>query len=64
MVPADLSLVRDASQTTRPWKNAEQRELREADRGRTVVDQNDFVASQSKLVTSSSGSSVAGSNEF
>src|SRR5260370_34063300 len=64
MVPADLALVREASQSARSGQDAQQRQLRQANRGGAVVHEDDLVASQSQLVTPSGRRSITRSEKL
>src|SRR5438309_1951917 len=59
-----LSSATEPGQPTRSRQNAQQRKLRQANRGGAVVNQNDFIASERQLVPSASRCSVTGGQEF
>jgi hypothetical protein len=57
-VAPHLPLVHHARQATSPWQHRQQRNLGKADRARGIIDQQDLVAGQRKLVAAPRGRSV------
>src|ERR1700756_4053737 len=55
----NFSLVGQARESAGSRQNAEQRKLRQADCGRAVIDEDDFVTSQSEFISAACGGSVA-----
>ena len=55
----DLSLVRQACEPARSWQNAKERKFRQADCGRAIIDEDDFVARQREFVSAACSCSIA-----
>src|SRR5712692_4262193 len=64
MIAAHPAFVRYSSQPARSGQNTQQRQLRQTDRRRAVVYENDFITSECQLVTASSRCSIAGSEKL
>jgi len=63
-IAPDLALVDEPGQPTGTGQHAEQRDFRQADRARPVVDHNDLVAGESQLVAATGAGAVDRRDEF
>src|SRR4029434_9531866 len=59
MTTPSLPRVDDAGQPSGPWKHAQERNLRKADRGGPIIDEHDLVAGKRKLVAAASRGAIA-----
>ena len=64
MVAADPALVGDAGETAGPRQHRQERQLRQRNRRRAVVNQHDVVGRQSELIAAAGRSAVDGADRF
>src|SRR5258705_8764037 len=64
MVAADFAFVGNAGETAGTGENAEERKLGKADRGRAIIDENNFVACEGEFIAASGTRAIERGEKF